>query len=216
MLLTLLAVAALAGAPADEADLLAAAMAHFQALDSYRVTLRSASARHAPQRIHYSYRRPGWLRLDFDTPHHGAVLVYDPGSREVRLWPFGLGHFPQLKLAPDNRLIRDPYGHTVDRSHVGVLLENVQRLLQHGSLERAQMAPLGHWQAWPVTVTGGDGQAVDGVHRFQLWLERDHLFPLKVVSYGADGAELETVWMDDVEFDVTLPDDWFQPQRASQ
>jgi len=32
-----------------------------------------------------------------------------------------------------------------------------------------------------------------------------------VVRYAADGAVQETVWLDDVEFDVALPGDWFRP-----
>lgn len=215
MLLSLLAVAALGAAPGGEPDLLATATDRFQALDGYRVTLRATSPAHALRLIRYSYRRPGWLRLDFDTPHHGAVLIYDPASQRVRLWPFGIGHFPQLTLAPDNPLLRDRRGHRVERSHVGALLENVRKLVVHGRQQRGEPVQLGRWQALPLTVTGGGDETVEGVHRYQLWLEREHLFPLKVISYGVDGGELETVLMDDVEFDPALPDDWFQPRSDS-
>lgn len=210
MLWALLAASTLgaAGGP----DLLADAITRFQALESYRVTLRSEVPAHTPQVIRYSYRRPGWIRMDFDTPHHGAVLIYDPDTQQVRLWPFGLQHFPRLTLAPGNPLIRDPHGHTVARSHAGALLENVRRLRQGGSLELGAEQRLGRWQALPLTVTGAGTETVGKAHRFQLWLEREHLFPLKVVSYGTDGSLRETVWLDDVEFDVALPGDWFQPR----
>jgi outer membrane lipoprotein-sorting protein len=192
-------------------DPIPAAIAQFEALNSYRVTLRSSSPQHAPQVIRYAYRKPGWLRMDFETPHRGAVLVYDPEARKVRLWPFGLHRLPRLTLAPDNPLIRDPEGHRVDRSDVGALLRNVHALQLQGETGPVEEQQLGPWRTWHLSVTGAAGYTVEGVHRYQLWLEQSRLFPVKVVSYGADGRPLETVWMDDVEFDAALPQDWFTP-----
>ena len=191
-------------------DLLADAIARFQTLDNYRITLRSEAPAHAPQVIRYSYQQPGWIRMDFDTPHHGALLVYDPNAQQVQLWPFGVQRFPRLTLAPDNPLIRDSHGHTIPRSHVGALLENVRQLQQRGRVELGAVQRLGRWQALPLTVTAA-AETAGKTHRFQLRLEREHLFPLKVVRYAADGAVQETVWLDDVEFDVALPGDWFRP-----
>ena len=39
------------------------------------------------QIIHYSYRRPGFIRMEFVEPHRGAVLVYTGFALAVRrLW----------------------------------------------------------------------------------------------------------------------------------
>ncbi|MBL3967366.1 DUF1571 domain-containing protein, partial [Burkholderia sp. KCJ3K979] len=63
-----------------------------------------------------------------------------------------------------------------------------------------------------VLVTGAPAHAVDGVHRYRLWLDAADGFPLKVVSYADDDdVPLETVTLDDVEIDVAFPERFFAP-----
>lgn len=210
MLWPLLATALLTPAGASPPDPVAAARQQFEQLDSYRVTLRSSAPRSKPQIIRYTWRKPGFVRMDFVTPYPGALLTYSPHSGKVRLWPFGQGG-PALTLAPDNPLIRGPHGRRADRSDVGILLRTVQSLQKEGDTAPLGPDTVGPWQTQRWAVTGTPGKAVDGVHRFQLWLAERTLFPVKVVSFGLDGKELETVLMDDVEIDVLLPADFFQP-----
>jgi hypothetical protein len=74
---------------------------------------------------------------------------------------------------------------------------------------------IGGRAALRVTVTGAPAHAVDGVHRYRLWLDADDGFPLKVVSFAdGDGEPLETVTLDDVEIDVAFPP-FSRPDSAS-
>lgn len=201
---------ALLGAEAMAADVLAEAVERFRARDGYRVTLRSQAADGERQVIGYAYRAPGWIRMDFVEPHRGAVMVYDPFARSVRLWPFGTA-LPSLALAPDNPLIRSPRGHSVDRSDVGALLANLVRLRARGAMAEPVEAELAGRAALVIEVAGASGAEVDGVHRYRVWLARGELFPLKVQSFGADGALIESVDMSDAELDVAFPADFFAP-----
>ncbi|WP_024302576.1 hypothetical protein [Pseudogulbenkiania sp. MAI-1] len=210
MLWPLLATALLAPAGASPSDPVAAARQQFDQLDSYRVTLHSSAPHSKPQVIRYTWRKPGFVRMEFVAPYPGALLIYNPHSGKVRLWPFG-PRGPALTLAPDNPLIHGPHGRRVDRSDVGVLLRTVQALQQGGDTAPLGPETVGVWQTQRWAVTGAPGKAMDGVHRFQLWLAERTLFPVKVVSFGLDDKELETVLMDDVEIDVPLPADFFQP-----
>lgn len=211
MLRALLAAALLVPASGAALDPVAAARQQFEQLDSYRVTLRSSAAQRPAQIIRYAYRKPGFVRMEFIAPHPGALLIYSPHSGQVRLWPFGQRAFAALTLAPDHPLIRGPYGRSVDRSDVGALLRNVQALQAGGATELRGEETVGRWNARQVVVTGAPGKAVDGVHRFQLWLAEGSLFPVKVASFGLDDEALETVLMDDVEVDVPFAADFFQP-----
>jgi hypothetical protein len=211
MLWPLLAAALLVPASAATLDPVAAARQQFEQLDSYRVTLRSSAPQRPTQVIRYAYRKPGFVRMEFVTPHAGALLIYSPHSGQVRLWPFGQRAFAALTLAPDHPLIRGPYGRSVDRSDAGALLRNVQALQVGGDTELRSMETVGHWNARQLVVTGAPGKTVDGVHRFQLWLAEGSLFPVKVASFGLDAEALETVLMDDVEINVPFAADFFQP-----
>lgn len=190
-------------------DPIAAALERFAAIDSYRVTLRSSSDA-GVQEIRYHYRKPGFVRMDFMRPYRGAVLVYDPQRRRATLWPFGPGRFPRLDLGADNPLIRDPRGHSVDRSDAGALLRNARKLQEHGSAEVVGEEPVGNRRAWRVVVSGR--HAIDGVvHRYDLWLAHDSLFPLKAESRDVHHRLIEASLMDDVEIGIAFPDRFFDP-----
>lgn len=204
----LLALALTADAMADP---LSEAETRFRALSSYQVTLRSTAADGERQVMRYFYRKQGWVRMDFVQPHRGMVLVYDPDARQARLWPFGLGHWPTLRLAPDNPLLRGRHGHRVDRSDVGALLANLQALRARGRLSELGDAELAARPAAGFEVVGDAGVQVAGVHRYLVWLARGSLFPIKVESFGPDDMLIETVDLDDIETDVAFPERFFAP-----
>lgn len=190
---------------------LADAIEHFRSVETYQVTLRSAHAEGESQ-LRYSYRKPGFVRMDFIRPHAGAVLVYSPLTRRVRLWPFGAGRFPELTLSPRNPLVQGPGGQSVDRSDVGALYENVRTLLQQGQVEtRGETRMADGRTALHLVVTGAPGVTVAGVHRYELWLGTASRFPVKVVSRSPADAVIETVVMDDLEINAPLPAALFDP-----
>lgn len=189
---------------------LADAIQHYRTVESYRVTLRAVRT-DGEDRIRYYYRKPGFVRMEFIRPHAGALLVYSPHTRRVRVWPFGPGRFPELDLSPRNPLIRGPGGQSVDRSDVGALFENVGALLAQGQTEvRGQVRVDGHTALYLV-VSGAAGQTVAGVHRYELWLDTTTRFPLEVVSRDQAGAVIETVVMEDLEVNPPLAESLFDP-----
>ena len=192
-------------------DLLDDAERRFRALESYQTTLCSVGADGDRHEMRYSYCKPGWVRIDCITPHHGAVLIYDPGTRRVRLWSLGFGFFPPLNLAPDNPLVRSPRGHTVDRSDVGALLESVQAMRRGGSYVLLGTADISGETGVGFEVMGDAGSTQPGVHRNRVWLAQDALFPRRVESFDARGELVETVDLVDTALDVRFPERFFAP-----
>lgn len=193
------------------ADPLAEAVAHFQALNSYQATVHSADADDERQVIRYFYRKPGWIRMEFVQPHRGAVLIYDPDKRRVRLWPFGLQSPLVLSLDTDNPLIRGPRGHRVDRSDVGALLDNLLALRARGNSLALGTDLIFAQPTVGIDIVGAAGVSVAGVHRYQVWLAQDSLFPLRVKSFAVNGNLIETVDMRDVLTGVQFPAGFFTP-----
>ncbi|ENG0234996.1 DUF1571 domain-containing protein [Burkholderia multivorans] len=194
------------------ADPVTVAQSQFDHVHSYRATIRSTARSGEHTEIRYAYLKPGLVRMDFVSPHHGAVLAYDPDDGKVRLRPFGVHMPPALTLSPDNPMVRDRSGHRVDRSDVGQLLRNVHALQQGGATVSEGEETVGGRTTLRVSVTGAPAQAVDGVHRYRLWLDTEDGFPRKVVSFADDDGEpLETVTLDDIELDVSFPERFFAP-----
>lgn len=209
MLPIAMTLAMLAAPPADP---LGAAQARFAALGSYEVTIHSSGDRRGAEVIHYLYRRPDHVRMEFDQPHHGAVIVYDPASRRAVVWPFGQGHFPRLVLSPGNPLIRGARGQRIDQSSVGALLASAQALQAEGKTSLEGQAMVGTQHTWHVVVTGaGNAEVAGGIHRYDLWLATGSLFPVKVQSRDVAGKLLESVRFDDVRLNVPLAARLFDP-----
>lgn len=193
------------------ADPLSDAQERFDTLHGYQVTLRSTDAAGGREVIRYFFRKPGWVRMEFERPHRGAVLVYAPDTGRVRLWPFGPGHWPELDLAPDSPLLRNPQGHRVDRSDVGALLANIRALRARGGASTPGDTELAGRPATVQDITGPAGGTPGAVHRYRLWLAQDTGFPLRVDSFGADGRLIESVDMSDAQIDVPFPARFFTP-----
>ncbi|CAG1066096.1 hypothetical protein BAC1_01694 [uncultured bacterium] len=186
--------------PVDEA------LSSFARLGGYRVTLRSS----AGEVIRYSFKKPGYIRMEFEKPHKGAVLVYDPFKKEALLRPFGFLKSLEMRMGPQDRLIRSSSGHTVDESDIGSLLRNVKTLKENGSIEAAGQEKLGGRDALVAEVRGIGGFEVDGISRYRLWLDKTLMLPLKVEAYSRSGELLEGVLMDDIETDPAFPADFFK------
>jgi outer membrane lipoprotein-sorting protein len=191
-------------------DTITAALKSYDTVASYRVTLRVMHG-NSNDIIQYSFKKPGFVRMDFVKPHKGAVLVYDPAANRVRLQPFGISKAFALSLSPDSRLVKSPSGHQVNESDIGALLRRVL-LLQKQGLATVQGEELVGGKATVlVNIVGKDGFSLDATHSFLLNLDAATLLPLQVRTYDVAGKLLEKVLMDDLETDVHFDDHFFTP-----
>ena len=204
--------AALTGTPpaGTPPDPLASAIEHYRTVDSYRVTIHSTHA-DGEEYLRYYYKKPGFVRMEFIRPHAGAVLIYNPTTQSVRLWPFGVKHFPELSLSPGNPLIRSSRGQRVDHSDVGTLFENVRALREGGNAEVSGKDIMDGRTVLHLVVTGAGNFVVAGVHRHELWLDTESQFPVKGISRDRQDAIIETVMMEDLEINAALPETLFNP-----
>lgn len=193
----------------DTANPIQAAIDHYRDIAAYQVTVKSFS-NDKTEIIHYYFKKPGYVRMEFVTPFKGAVLVYSPDTRHAKLWPFGYRRFPSLSLSPDNGMIRSSTGQRVDRSDVGVLYQNVQALRERGKTEVTGIETVGGREALHVVVAGEGEFSAGAVARYQLWLDRISGFPLKVMSHDANGRVIEVVEMEELRIDPEFPDDFFK------
>ncbi len=192
---------------------LAQAEAAFKALTTYTATLRSYAqgADEYTQIIRFFYKKPGFIRMEFISPHKGALLAYSPETGKARLRPFGIFKPLILTLRPGNRLIRSPQGHTVDRSHLGALIENARIIEDSGSLETLGTEEINGREALKVEVKAQKGFQSEGVNRYLLWLDSKTRLPIKAEGYDADGEFIEGVLIDDLVVGVPISNSLFLP-----
>lgn len=189
-------------------DPVTAALVNFHHLQSYQVILQS-NTNGQSEIIRYYYKKPGFVRMEFVRPYRGAVLVYNPEKKKVRLRPFRFLSPFVLTLDPDNRFLISSKGHRVDTSDIGVLLKTVKELQQHGKTLRLKSEPIRGKESIRISVEGNDSFSVNYINRYVLWLDTATLFPLKVRVYNLEGELIEEVLMHHLEINVAFPDDFF-------
>lgn len=77
------------------------------------------------QRFLYSFKKPKHIRLDFETPHHGMVLVYPDKEGKVYVRLSGLAHIIPLHLSPDNPRLLISGSQRIDQTDMGLLIANI-------------------------------------------------------------------------------------------
>ncbi len=180
-------------------NILNRAIKRYESVESYTVTLRSEK-KGGLEVIKYSYKKPGYIRMEFVTPHHGTVVTYDPGEKKVHVRPFKSLESFYFIFNPSSSIVKSSRGHRVDESDIGTLLKIAAKLGKNGTVENTGSDKINGRLADIVTITGAGGFTVEkDVNQYVLYLERTTGLPIKVESFGVDGEIIERVLMDDLD-----------------
>jgi len=173
----------------------------FNALTNY-TTLLDSEGEGGRNKIIYTYKKPGFIRMDFIQPHKGTLLIYNPITNKVTVRPFSKWFFT-FTLDPENCLITDSKGHTVDQSDIGALIRSVVLCAGEGSV-----TPL-----TPETLEGlvcPRLRVESTMITYILWIHPELRLPIKVVKLLSEG-EKETVFLRNLIVDASLDDTLFNP-----
>jgi outer membrane lipoprotein-sorting protein len=181
--------------------LLAEMTEKFNVLTNY-TTLLDSEGEGERSKIFYSYKKPGFIRMDFIQPHKGATLIYNPTTNTVTLRPFSEWSF-KFNLDPENRLITDSKGHTVDQSDIGALIRSIVVSAHEGSV--THLPPETHENLICPRLR------VEGAKTtYLLWIHPELRLPIKVVKLFPNG-EKEMVFLRKLAVNVSLDDALFLP-----
>lgn len=176
---------------------LESAIIAFDQLHSYSTILQSYG--NAKHQIHYQYMKPGYVRMNFITPHKGAVLIYRPDTQMVKLQPFGFSKSIILTLHPTATLVRSPSGHRVDKSDIGVLLQNANQLAKTGHTSTRQTDN----RSTLITITGKSKTTIQNIHQYKLWINPNTRLPEIVESYDMKNNLIEGLILKDMQINQT-------------
>lgn len=196
----------------DSSNPIQDAVNYYQQVDTYQATIKSSSEGQSnkPDIIRYYYKKPGYVRMELiASKFNGAVLIYSPVTEQVKLWPLGYGNFPSFSLSPENKLIQSTSGQRIDRSDLGALYQNVMLLQSRGKTTMIGPESIAGQAALHLAVEAEHGFSVNGVSRFQLWLDVTAGFPLKVMSYRSDGGLIELVEISDYQINPIFSPGFF-------
>ena len=120
----------------EVAAIMARVAAAYAKVESYQTDMEVREYRKGKylqsKRFLYTFRKPGQLRIDMQSPEPGTILVYPDQGGKVTLRPGGWTGFVTLHLAPDNALLASGSGQRIDQSDFGLLLRNIQHSISDG------------------------------------------------------------------------------------
>ncbi len=160
------------------------------------------------QKFLYTFKKPTWIRLDFESPHSGMVLVYPDKNGKVGVHPPGLAHVFQFHLSSENPLITGPSGQRIDQTDLGLLIKNISLSLtdqRRGPVEieedgyiRIRVLAVNHLQKGIVTL-------------YQFFIDKNLWLPVRVEESTPDGKLERTITFQDLRMNTGVSDSFFQP-----
>jgi outer membrane lipoprotein-sorting protein len=159
------------------------------------------------QKFLYIFKKPKWIRLDFESPHSGMVLIYPDKNGKVGVQPPGVAHIFKFHLSSGNPLIMGAFGQRIDQTDLGLLIENISHSLtdqRRGLVEieqdgciRIRVLAVNHFQEGVVTL-----------YRFSI--DKDLWLPVKVEESMPDGQLERTITFQNLRINTGVPDSFFQ------
>jgi outer membrane lipoprotein-sorting protein len=165
------------------------------------------------ERFFYTFKKPKWIRLDFESPHAGMILVYPDKNGKVAVRPAGLAHFLKFHLAPDSRLLKGSSGQRIDQTDIGLLIKNIAHSLtdqRRGPVEMVEEN--GHVR---VRVKAVNHFHEDVVTLYQFLIDKKLWLPAKVEESTPDGRVERVITFEGLTINSGVPDSFFQLDEAA-
>ncbi len=155
----------------------------------------------------YTFRKPNGIRLDFESPHSGMVIVYPDKSGKVSVRPGGVAHIFQFHLSSGNPLIRGSSGQRIDQTDLGLLIKNIAHSLTdqaRGPVEieedgdiRIRVLAVNHFQEGIVTL-------------YHFFIDKHLWLPVKVEESMPNGQLERTITFRNLRINTGVSDSFFQ------
>jgi outer membrane lipoprotein-sorting protein len=156
----------------------------------------------------YNFKKPKWIRLDFESPYSGLILVYPDENGKVVVRPSGLTRFLKFHLAPDNFLIKVPSGQRIDQTDLGLLIRNISHSLGEGRRGPVETREDNEQIEIRVLADNHFLRGIITLYRFsinkRLWL------PVRVEESKPDGQLERMVIFRNLRTNIGIPDSLFR------
>ena len=162
----------------------------------------------AAQKFLYTFKKPERIRLDFETPHSGLILVYPDQNGKAVIRPPGLGRFFTLHLAPGNSLLRMSSGQRIDQTDLGLLIKNIGHSLTDQRRGPAEFAEDDGYIRVRVLADDHFQKGVETLYLFlidkKLWL------PAEVEESTPEGRLERIIIFHNLRINTGVPDSFFR------
>ena len=160
------------------------------------------------RRFRYTFKKPNHIRLDFETPYPGMILVYPDEDGKAVVKPGGWAGFLRFHLAPDSRLLRTSAGQRIDQTDMGLLIQNISQSVTDRRRGEVRLSEEDGRVVIEVLAEDHFLAGVSTLYRFyvdeKLWL------PVEVQEFTPDGVLKREVFFRGLRTSIGISDAFFR------
>jgi outer membrane lipoprotein-sorting protein len=172
------------------------------------VTSASQDGSLTKEKFLYTFKKPKRIRLDFEVPHPGMVVIYSNKDGKVRVRPWGLKGIFELHLDPDSFLLRLSSRQRADQTDLGLLIANIRE-----SVEEHRRGPLELTEsesAVQISVVA-DNHFREGVTtRYRFYIDKKIGLPVQIEESSLEGSFERRMLFLDLRTNIGVPDSTFE------
>jgi outer membrane lipoprotein-sorting protein len=161
------------------------------------------------KKVLYTFKKPHRIRLDFESPNRGMVLVYPDKNGKAVIRPSGWARIFTFRFAPDNFLLQASLGQRIDQTDLGLLIRNIAHSLTDG--RRGEMDVKEGEEHIRITVTADDHFREGVVTRYGFTIDTKLWLPIEVGESLPDGNLERKVFFRNLRVNIGVPDSFFEP-----
>jgi outer membrane lipoprotein-sorting protein len=180
-------------------------VADYQANVEVKIYEKDGSAQ--VQAFLYRFKKPNRIRLDFESPHPGMVMVYPDSNGKVVVRPFPRLPLFKLRLSPDSALLRNPFGQRIDQTDMGLLIRNIGRSLTDRRRGLLDVEEKNGTIEFRVLAEDHFKEGVLTLYRFTI--DRNLWLPIRVEESDPEGTPGRIVTFRDLRTNISIPDRLF-------
>jgi len=155
------------------------------------------------KRFLYTFQKPNRIRLDFESPYAGMIVIYpDREGKVVLRWFF------TIHLTPDNSFLEDSSGQRINQTDMGRLIEKItQSLTDHrrGPLEITEDE-----KEIRLRVVADDHFRQGVITRYEFVIDKKLFLPVRVEESTPAGLLERTIVFRSLRTNIGVPDSFFQ------
>ncbi len=151
----------------------------------------------------YTFKKPKWIRLDFQSPHPGMILIYPDENGKAVLRRFFTFHLPV-----DSPLLRVSSGQRIDQTDLGLLIRNISHSLTDRRRGPVEMTDEGGDIQVRVLADDHFREGVSTEYRFSI--DKNLWLPVQVEESTPDGHLERTIIFRNLKINIEVPSSFFQ------
>jgi outer membrane lipoprotein-sorting protein len=211
LILTFLAIPANAGNPEDAQALLKRMESAYEKVKDYRVQVKVVVAAEIDgnrnEEFIYTFKKPRQIRIDFQMPQPGTILIFPDEEGKVFVRPWGW-RFLDLHLDPDSVFLANPSGQRIDQTDFGLLIRNIGRSMDGG--RRGPLEILGEEHSVRVRVLAENHFREGKITKYQFTIDKNTYLPAEIEERTPDGVFERKIMFRDLEVNPGVPDSFFR------